>query len=58
MAAELLGRLLPDALQRCQKAVVPITAHVKGGLLAWKTAGLPTITIDPATGAVIDPQSR
>lgn len=52
------GKRSMDALQRCQKAAVPITAHVKGGLLAWKTAGLPTITIDPATGAVVDPQSR
>ena len=45
-----------DALQRCEKAGVPITAHVKGGLMAWKSAGLPTVAIDPATGRVIDPQ--
>lgn len=50
------GKRSMDALQRCRKAGVPITAHVKGGLMAWKAAGLPTVTIDPATGQVIDPQ--
>lgn len=24
--------------------------HMKGGLRAWKAAGLPTVSIDPATG--------
>ena len=50
------GKRSMDALQRCQAAGVPVTAHIKGGLMAWKKAGLPTITIDPATGRVIDPQ--
>ena len=45
-----------DALQRCEAAGVAITAHLKGGLMAWKAAGLPTVTIDPATGQVIDPK--
>jgi rhodanese-related sulfurtransferase len=26
--------------------------HLKGGLAAWKATGLPTLRIDPATGAV------
>lgn len=26
-------------------------AHLGGGLMAWKAAGLPVIAIDPATGA-------
>ena len=52
------GKRSADALARCQAAGVPITAHVKGGLMAWKQAGLPTIALDPATGAVIDPQRR
>ncbi|WP_300543655.1 rhodanese-like domain-containing protein [Maricaulis sp.] len=50
------GKRSVDALKRCEKAGVPITAHVKGGLMAWKAAGLPTVAIDPATGRVIDPQ--
>jgi rhodanese-related sulfurtransferase len=50
------GKRSMDALKRCEAAGVPITAHVKGGLMAWKAAGLPTVAIDPATGRVIDPQ--
>lgn len=50
------GKRSMDALKRCETAGVPITAHVKGGLMAWKAAGLPTVAIDPATGRVIDPQ--
>ncbi|MCR9268100.1 MAG: rhodanese-like domain-containing protein [Alphaproteobacteria bacterium] len=50
------GKRSMDALQRCEAAGVAITAHLKGGLMAWKAAGLPTVTIDPATGQVIDPK--
>lgn len=50
------GKRSMDALQRCRKAAVPITAHLKGGLMAWKAAGLPVVTIDPATGQVVDPK--
>jgi rhodanese-related sulfurtransferase len=28
--------------------------HMKGGLAAWKAAGLPTVRVDPATGKVVD----
>lgn len=28
--------------------------HMKGGLAAWKAAGLATVRIDPATGQVVD----
>ncbi len=31
------------------------TKHLAGGIMAWKQAGLDVITLDPATGAVIDP---
>ncbi len=48
------GKRSLDALQRCMAANVDITAHVTGGLMAWKAAGLPTVSIDPATGQVID----
>mgnify|MGYP000176566271 CR=1 FL=1 len=50
------GKRSMDALLRCEKAGVPVTAHMKGGLMSWKAAGLPTVAIDPATGQVIDPR--
>jgi rhodanese-related sulfurtransferase len=28
--------------------------HMKGGINAWKAAGLPTVRVDPATGQLID----
>jgi rhodanese-related sulfurtransferase len=31
------------------------TKHLAGGIGAWKQAGIATITLDPATGTVIDP---
>ena len=49
------GKRSMMALERCKAAGVAVTAHMKGGIGAWKEAGLPTITIDPATGDVIDP---
>ena len=32
------------ALDLCRKAGVPVTTHMTGGLMAWKAAGLPTVT--------------
>lgn len=49
------GKRSLDALQRCAAAGVPIDTHMRGGMMAWKQAGLPIIALDPATGAVIDP---
>lgn len=51
------GKRSADAVARCEAAGVPITTHVRGGLMAWKQAGLSTIAIDPATGAMYDPQA-
>jgi rhodanese-related sulfurtransferase len=51
------GKRSMDALNRCAAAGMPVTAHIKGGMMAWKAAGLPVITLDPATGAVVDPQA-
>ncbi|MGD9841475.1 MAG: rhodanese-like domain-containing protein [Steroidobacteraceae bacterium] len=28
--------------------------HMKGGIAAWISAGLPTVRVDPATGKIID----
>jgi rhodanese-related sulfurtransferase len=43
------------ALAACAAAGVPVTAHLQGGLVAWKAAGLPTITLDPSTGTIVKP---
>ncbi|WP_421787217.1 rhodanese-like domain-containing protein [Hyphobacterium sp.] len=44
------------ALQKCAEAGVPIGKHMAGGIMQWKSDGLPTVAVDPATGRVIDPQ--
>ncbi|NWG52434.1 MAG: rhodanese-like domain-containing protein [Hydrogenophilaceae bacterium] len=48
------GKRSATALARCAAAGVSARGHMDGGLGAWKAAGLPTVTIDPATGAVRD----
>ena len=49
------GKRSAMAAQRAQAAGVGIDAHLAGGIMAWKQAGLPTVTIDPASGGVRDP---
>ena len=51
------GKRSADAVARCEAAGVPITTHLRGGLMSWKQAGLATIAIDPATGTIFDPQA-
>jgi rhodanese-related sulfurtransferase len=36
------GKRSAMALARCQDAGVAVTTHMRGGLAAWKAAGLPT----------------
>lgn len=48
------GKRSATAVQRCQAAGLPFDAHLAGGIMSWRGAGLPTITHDPATRAVID----
>ncbi len=38
------------AVARCRDAGLAYNSHMKGGIQAWKAAGLPTIRTDPATG--------
>ena len=52
------GKRSGDALARCAAAGVKVDTHLKGGIMAWKQAGLPTIAVDPSTGQIIDPQRR
>lgn len=48
------GKRSAMAVEKCIEAGVPITQHMKGGIMAWKHARYPTITLDPNTGAVVD----
>ena len=36
------GKRSALALARCREAGVPVNTHMRGGLTAWKAAGLPT----------------
>jgi rhodanese-related sulfurtransferase len=38
----LSGKRSALALAQCRKAGVAVSAHMRGGLTAWKAAGLPT----------------
>lgn len=48
------GKRSVTAFNAAAKAGVPLRAHMRGGIGAWKIAGLPTVTIDPASGAIRD----
>ena len=49
------GKRSAMAVEQCRKAGHAIDSHLGGGIMAWKAAGLPTVTIDSATGSVRDP---
>ena len=40
------------ALQACESAGLAFEHHLRGGIQAWKAAGLPTVSLDPSTGRV------
>lgn len=48
------GKRSETAYNKATSAGVVVRAHMSGGIGAWKAAGLPTISVDPATGAVRD----
>ena len=48
------GKRSAIAIGKCIEADVPVVAHMKGGLLAWKAEGFPTVARAPNTGAVVD----
>jgi rhodanese-related sulfurtransferase len=50
------GKRSATAFDRCARAGVKVQAHMEGGIGAWKKSGLPTVTLDPETGAVRDRQ--
>ena len=49
------GKRSATAVERCRHAGLDIDSHMAGGIAAWRAAGLPTITLDVASGAVRDP---
>jgi rhodanese-related sulfurtransferase len=44
------GMRSAKAMAACAAAGVDFAGHLAGGIQAWKKAGLPLITTDPATG--------
>lgn len=48
------GKRSAMAVARCRQAGLDHTDHMAGGIQAWIAAGLPTVTLDPASGGVID----
>ena len=48
------GKRSAMAVQKCRAAGLPFDHHLAGGIAAWKQAGLPTVTLDTATGGVRD----
>jgi rhodanese-related sulfurtransferase len=40
------------AVNACAATGLPFRHHLQGGIQAWKAAGLPTVSLDPATGRV------
>lgn len=40
------------AVGACAATGLPFRHHLQGGIQAWKAAGLPTVSLDPATGRV------
>ncbi len=49
-----VGRRSQAAADLCRKAGVEIAGHLAGGLNAWLQAGLPVVTVDPASGKTLD----
>jgi rhodanese-related sulfurtransferase len=46
------GMRSAKAVAACRNAGLAIDSHLKGGLKAWKAAGLPTISTDADTGVL------
>jgi rhodanese-related sulfurtransferase len=48
------GKRSGMAIERCVTAGLPIVRHLKGGIAAWKSSSLPTVSLDAGTGQVRD----
>mgnify|MGYP003784204983 CR=1 FL=1 len=49
------GKRSAMAVEKAAKAGHAIDSHLAGGIMAWKAAGLPTTSLDAATGDLRDP---
>lgn len=50
------GKRSATAVDHCRRAGLRHDAHLAGGILAWKAAGLPVTSVDAGTGALRDPR--
>lgn len=48
------GKRSAMAVTRCQQAGLNHNEHMAGGIQAWIADRLPTVTLDPTSGGVID----
>ncbi|OYQ34553.1 sulfurtransferase [Niveispirillum lacus] len=48
------GKRSSVAVMRCQQAGLSHCEHMAGGIQAWTAERLPTVTLDPTSGGVID----
>jgi rhodanese-related sulfurtransferase len=51
------GKRSGMAVERCISAGLPIVRHLAGGIGAWKSAGLPVVSLDAGSGQVRDKSS-
>ena len=49
-----IGKRSAMAVQRCLEAGIPVHTHLGGGLMAWKSAGLPTVSGQAPSPSLID----
>jgi len=52
------GKRSATAVDACLKAGLKTDAHLAGGIMAWKAAGLPTISLDADSGAASERPRR
>ena len=50
------GKRSAMAVDRCRRAGHSHDAHLAGGILAWKAAGLPVASVDAGTVVLSDPR--
>ena len=55
-AAMRIGETFRDGTHAVRRGGCAFDTHLVGGIAAWKAAGLPTVTLDPGTGVVVDRQ--
>ena len=48
------GKRSAMAIERCRAAGHKLDSHLGGGIMAWKAAGLPTVSIDSESGLLRD----